>query len=83
MFFDFACKACPEVQTVRSPIGVVPKAPLHCGKRMRRVWSAPRFHITYSIADYANRAYDGTEEVPGLSTAEVRQMVDIGMKPHP
>jgi hypothetical protein len=76
MMFDFECKVCPVVVSVKGRIGKVPSYPTHCRHRMRRLYTTPRFHIQYSVADYANRAYAGDESVPGMSHQEVRATVD-------
>lgn len=77
MTFDFQCTHCPEIISVKSPIGIIPKTPMHCRHRMSRIWSAPAFSITWGTADYMNKAYDGDEKIPGLSTQEVRETVDM------
>jgi hypothetical protein len=77
MMFDFECRSCKHLISVRSKIGTAPKVPLHCRRRARRLYQAPRFHINYDRVDYVDRAYRGEESVPGMSTAEVRQTVDM------
>lgn len=76
MRFDYECRGCGEVITLKGRIGHPPKAPTHCGKRAQRLYSAPQFSITWGWADYANRAYDGSEQVPGYSHQEVRDTID-------
>lgn len=76
MMFDFACKECDSVTSVKAPIGTVPRSPMHCRRRMRRLYAMPRFSIHYSTADYVNRAYHGDEVVPGMTQQEVRATVD-------
>lgn len=83
MNFDFSCHTCLSVVTVKSRIGKAPKVPAHCGHKMQRLYSPIRAHIQWGIADYANRAYDGTEQIPGLTTREVRQTVDMSGRPQP
>jgi hypothetical protein len=76
VLFDFECKVCKVVTSVKGRIGYVPRHPNHCKKRMRRLYSMPRFQVTWEIADYANMAYAGDEKVPGMTTQEVRSTID-------
>lgn len=76
MMFDFSCKVCEVVVSVKGPIGTVPRYPTHCRKRMHRLYAMPRFSIHYSAADYLNRAQLGDEQVPGMTHKEVRATVD-------
>jgi len=78
MRFDFACRHCKEVRTVKSPIGHTPRVPFHCNHPMRRLYDPPRVAITRSRSEYIERAYRGEETVPGISTQEVRETVDKG-----
>lgn len=78
MNYDFACRVCEVVTTVKSPIGHIPRVPFHCHHQMQRLWDMPRVNITRSRGEYIERAYSGEEVVPGLSTQEVRETVDKG-----
>lgn len=80
MIFDFSCN-CGEITHVKSRIGKIPRTPRHCDRKMKRLFSTPNFHVTWGIADYANKAYDGTEQIPGMTTQEVRRTVDMNPKP--
>lgn len=76
MKFDFQCQVCPDIVTVKAVIGTIPRAPKHCGRKMRRIYAAMQFHVGYGVADYMNRAYEGAEAVPGYSRRETRQTLD-------
>ena len=76
MLFEFDCQVCHAVVNVKGRIGHVPRAPLHCGKRAKRRFSAPEFSVGWGWADYANRAYLGDESVPGMTTQDARATID-------
>lgn len=76
MRFDFQCRVCEEVSTVKGTVGHVPRTPTHCSRKMIRLYTAPKFHVNWGISDYIEKAYQGTERVPGLTTAEVRETLD-------
>lgn len=76
MRFDFQCRVCEVVNTVKGTVGHVPRTPTHCSRRMRRLYTAPKFHVSWGRDDYIQMAYEGSEKVPGLTTAEVREALD-------
>lgn len=76
MKFDFGCRACSTVTTVRSPVGKVPKTPYHHRRAMQRLYSPTKAHIRYDRAGYTERAYRGEESVPGMTAAQVRESID-------
>lgn len=78
MKFEYSCACCRHIETIESPIGKVPKVPYHHKRPMKRIYSPLTSQIQWDKSDYVDRAYRGEETVPGMSTSEVREVVDKG-----
>lgn len=76
MKFEFQCDSCGQILEVRGPIGKVPRYPTHCAKVTRRLYTSLPAAIQWGRDDYMERAYDGSETVPGMSQQEVRETID-------
>ena len=84
MRYDFMCDLCPPDRAmleVRAPLSEGPPpqvCPLHGG--MRRIYGDAQVTIYHGrMYDYMDMAYRGETEVPGMSTAQVRAIMDTDM----
>lgn len=76
MTFEFGCVVCGQIVPYHGKIGVTPPAPTHCGKLARRIYSAQNMAVQRGRSDYIEMACRGEEQVPGMTTQEVRETVD-------
>lgn len=82
MFYDYVCDPCDGVVlTVRAPMSegpTPPMCPLH--GVTRRIYGDVQTAVYHGrMYDYMDMAYRGETEVPGMSTAQVRAVMDSGV----
>jgi len=78
--YDFICEKCGLLVTWNEP--TFPVRVCICGGTMRRIYTSPQIIIRYAASDYVAQAARGEATVPGMSTREVREVVDRWPK-HP
>jgi putative FmdB family regulatory protein len=72
--YDFYCFRCNRTTEFSTPQNN--KYCKSCGGEMSRVFSPQNTIIHRSSAEYIERAVEGKETVPGMTTEEVRKTVE-------